>query len=121
MFFGLMNSLVTFQAMINELSRNLINIGKVAVFINNVIIGTEEEEGHDEIVEKVVKRLAENDSYVKPDKYKWKVREVVFLGGVIRPEGIKIEEEKVKGVLDWPIPKGVKDIQKFLGLANYYH
>jgi len=49
------------------------------------------------------------------------VREVGFLGVVIGPEGIKMEEEKVKGVLDWPIPKCVKDVQKFLGLANYYH
>jgi len=40
---------------------------------------------------------------------------------IIGLEGIKIEEEKVKGMLDWPIPQGVKDIQKFLGLANYYH
>jgi len=110
MFFGLMNSLVTFQAMIKKLSRDLINTGKVAVFIDNVIIGTEEEEGHDEIVEEVVKRLAENNLYIKPEKYKWKVGEVVSLGGVIRPEGIKMEEEKVKGVLNWPIPKGVKDI-----------
>jgi len=39
---------------------------------------------------------------------------------VIRPEGIKIEEEKVKGVLDWPTPKEVKNVQKFLGLASYY-
>jgi len=45
---------------------------------------------------------------------------VGFLGVVIRPEGIKMEEEKVKGVLDWPRPKYVKDVQKFLGLANYY-
>ena len=43
-----------------------------------------------------------------------------FLGVVIGPDGIKMEEVKVKGVLDWPIPKCVKDIQKFLGLANYY-
>ena len=43
-----------------------------------------------------------------------------FLGVVIGPEGIKMEEEKVKGVLEWPMPKLVKDIQKFLGLANYY-
>jgi len=48
------------------------------------------------------------------------VREVGFLGVVIGLEGIKMEEEKVKGVLDWPIPKCVKDVQKFLGLANYY-
>ena len=44
-----------------------------------------------------------------------------FLGVVIGPEGIKMKEEKVKGVLEWPIPKCVKDVQKFLGLANYYH
>ena len=44
-----------------------------------------------------------------------------FLGVVIGPEGIKMEEEKVKGVLDWPTLKGVKDVQKFLGLANYYY
>jgi len=59
--------------------------------------------------------------YVKPEKYKWKVREIKFLGVVIGLEGIKIEEEKVKGILDWLTPKYVKDVQKFLGLANYYH
>jgi len=48
------------------------------------------------------------------------VREVEFLGVVIGPEGIKMEKEKVKGVLKWPTPKCVKDVQKFLGLANYY-
>jgi len=48
------------------------------------------------------------------------VREVGFLGVVIGLKGIKMEGEKVKGVLDWLTPKGVKDIQKFLGLANYY-
>jgi len=72
-------------------------------------------------VEEIVKRLAENDLYIKPEKYKWKVREVRFLGVVIGPEGIKIEKDKVKGVLDWPIPKCVKDVQKFLKLANYYY
>jgi len=49
------------------------------------------------------------------------VKEVEFLGVVIELEGIKMEKEKVKGVLEWPIPKCIKDIQKFLGLANYYH
>jgi len=120
MFFGLTNSPATFQAMINELLRDLINTGKVAVFIDDVIVGTEMEEGHDELVAEVVKRLEENDLYMKPEKCKWKVREVEFLGVIIGPEGIKMEEEKVKGVLEWPTPKCVKDVQKFLGLANYY-
>jgi len=120
MFFGLTNSPATFQTMMNELLRDLINIGKVAVFINDVIVGMENEEGHDELVAEIIKRLEKNDLYVKPEKCKWKVREVGFLGVVIGPEGIKMEKVKVKGVLDWPRPKCVKDMQKFLGLVNYY-
>ena len=68
-----------------------------------------------------MKKLAENDLYIKPEKYKWKVREVRFLGVVIGLKRIKIEEEKVKGILNWLILQEVKDIQKFLELANYYH
>ena len=93
----------------------------MAAFIDDIIIGTESKEGHNELVVEVIKRLEENDLYVKPEKCKWKVRKVGFLRVVIREERIKMEEEKVKGILDWPIPRCVKDIQKFLGLANYYH
>jgi len=70
MFFGLTNSLATFQAMMNELLRDLINTGKVAAFIDDVIVGTETEEGHDDIVAEVIRRLEENNLYVKPEKYK---------------------------------------------------
>jgi len=121
MFFGLTNLPATFQAMMNELLRDLINTGKVAAFIDDVIIGMETEEGHDEIVAEVIRRLEENNLYMKPEKCKWRVREVEFLGVVIGPEGIKMEKEKMKGVLEWLTPECVKDVQKFLGLANYYH
>jgi len=107
--------------MMNKLLRDLINTRKVAAFINNVIVGTETENEHDKIVGEVIRRLEENDLYVKLEKCKWKVWEVGFLEVVIGPEGIKMEKEKVRGVLEWPTPKYVKDIQKFLGLANYYH
>ena len=70
MFFGLMNSPATFQAMMNELLRDLINTGKVVVFIDDVIVGTETEKGHDKLVAEVVKRLEENDLYVKLEKCK---------------------------------------------------
>jgi len=68
----------------------------------------------------MIKRLEEDDLYVKLEKCKWKVKEVGFLGVVIGLEGIKMEEEKVKSVLDWPQPKCIKDVQKFLELVNYY-
>ena len=93
----------------------------MATFIDNVIIRTKTEEGHDELVAEVIKRIEENDLYVKPEKCKWKIREVGFLGVIIGPEGIKMEKEKVRGVLEWPTSKCVKDVQKFLGLVNYYH
>ena len=80
----------------------------------------EEEEEYDEVVEKVVKKLAKNDLYVKLEKCKWKVREVGFLEVVIGLEEIKIKEEKMKKVLDWPTPKEIKDVQKFSGFTNYY-
>jgi len=83
MFFRLTNSPATFQAMMNELLRDLINTGKVAAFIDDVIVGTEDEERHDKLVAEIVKRLEENDLYVKLEKCKWKVREVGFLGVVI--------------------------------------
>jgi len=70
MFFGLTNSPATFQAMMNELLRDLINTEKVATFIDNVIIGTEIEKGHDEIVIEMIRRLEENDLYVKLEKCK---------------------------------------------------
>jgi len=120
MFFGLTNSPATFQAMMNKLLRDLINTEKVAAFIDNMIVRTETEEGHDELVAEVIRRLEENNLYVKPKKCKWKVREVGFLGVIIGLDGIKMEEEKVKGIVEWPTPKCVKDVQKFLGLANYY-
>jgi len=120
MFFGLTNSPATFQAMMNELLRDLINTGKVAAFIDDVIVGTESEEGHNELVEEVIKRLEENNLYVKPEKCKWKIREVGFLGMMIGSKVIKMEEEKIKRVLERLTPTCIKDIQKFLGLANYY-
>ena len=120
MFFGLTNSPATFQVMMNNLLRDLVVEEKVAVFIDDIMVATETEEGHDKIVEEVLRRLEENDLFVKPEKCVWKVREVGFLGVIIGEDGVKMEKEKVQGVIEWPVPKNMKDVQKFLGLANYY-
>jgi len=73
MFFGMTNSPTTFQGMMNKILRNMINKGKVAAFVDDVLIETETEKGHDELVEEVLKRLEENDLYMKPKKCAWKV------------------------------------------------
>jgi len=119
-FFGLTNSPATFQAMMNEILRDLINEGKVAAFVNNMLVGMKEKKDYDEIMEEILRRLEENGLYVKPEKCIWKVRKIGFLGVVIGPNRIEIEEEKVDGVLSWPEPKNVKNVRRFLGLTNYY-
>jgi len=120
MYFGLTNSPVTFQAMMNDLFRDLINQGDTVTFIDDILVATDTEEEHDELVEEVLRRLEENNLFVKPEKCKWKVREVEFLGVVISPKEVEMQKKKVEGVLNWPAPRNVKEVQKFLGLANYY-
>ena len=70
MFFGLTNSPVIFQTIMDEILQDLINTGKVVSFIDDMIVGTKGEEEHEEIVKEVVRRLAKNDLYVKPEKCK---------------------------------------------------
>ena len=120
MYFGLTNSPTIFQTMMNDLFQDLINQEDTAIFIDDILVATNTEEGHDELVEEVLRRLEENDLFVKLEKYRWKVREVEFLGVIIGLKGVKMQKEKVEGVLNWPTPKNVKKVQKFLQLANYY-
>ena len=68
-FFGLTNSLATFQAMMNDLLRDIIEVGDVIVFIDDVIVGIEIEEEYNDIVEEVLRRMVENDLFVKSEKY----------------------------------------------------
>jgi len=69
MFFGLTNSPVTFQAIMNDILRDLIDIGNIAVFIDNILVEMNDEKKYDKIVGKVLRRIKENDLYIKPKKY----------------------------------------------------
>jgi len=100
MFFELTNSPVTFQAMMNDLLRNMIEVGDVAVFIDDMMVGMETEEKHDNIVKEVLRKIAKNNLFVKLEKYVWKVRKVGFLEVVIGLDRVKMEKEKVQGVVD---------------------
>ena len=120
MFFGMTNLPAIFQVIMNKILRDLINKGKVTVFVDDVLVGTKTKEGHDEIVKEILRRLEKNNLYIKPEKYVWKARKIGFLGMIIGPNGIEIEKEKVDRVLSWPEPKNMKDVRKFLGLVNYY-
>ena len=92
----------------------------MAISINNIIVAIDTEEGHNEIVEEVLRKLEDNNLFIKPEKCKWKMREVEFLGVVISPGGVQMQKEKVDSIMSWPTPKSAKDVQKFMGLTNYY-
>ena len=78
------------------------------------------EDGYDNIMEGVLRRMAENDLFVKPEKCVEKIRKVGLLGVVMGLDGVKMEKEKFQEVVNQPVSKSMKDIQKFLELANYH-
>ena len=99
MYFGLTNSLAIFQTMMNDLLQDMINQGNTIIFIDDIIVAINTKKEYDELVEEVLKRLKENDLFVKPEKCQWKVRKVEFLDVVIEPWEVEMQKEKVDGVL----------------------
>jgi len=85
MFFGMTNLPATFQTIMNEILKDMINEGKVVAFVDDVLVGTEIEEEHDKIVKEVLRRLEKNNLYIKPKKYVWKMQKIGFLEVVIGP------------------------------------
>ena len=98
-FFRMTNSPATFQAIMNEILRDLINKEKVVVFVDDILVKIEIEDDHDEIVKEILKRLEEKYLYIKPEKCVWKARKIGFLEVIIGPNGIEIEVKKVNKVL----------------------
>ena len=120
MYFGLCNSPTTFQAMMNEIFANMED--DMVVYIDNLLIftKTDNQEEHDRIVLEVLRWLDEHDFFIKPEKCSFRVKEVEFLGMTISAEGIKMNNDKVQAILEWPTPKTVHSVRSFLGLANFY-
>jgi len=93
----------------------------VMVYIDNILIFTKTEEEHDKIVQEVLCRLCANDLFLKPEKCFFKQQEIEFLGLIIGPNSVEMDPSKVEGITKWPTPTKVKEVQSFLGLANFYH
>ena len=79
----------------NDLFRDMIEVRDMAVFINNVIVGIETEKEHDDIMEEVLRRMVENNWFVKLEKCVWKVRRIGFLEMVIGPDRVNMKKEEV--------------------------
>ncbi|QRV80264.1 Retrotransposable element Tf2 protein [Ceratobasidium sp. AG-Ba] len=117
--FGLKNAPAVLQRMMNDIFRHLLGV-TVVVYMDDILIFSEKEEDHAEHVKEVLKILRENNLYAKLSKCKFFVKEVIFLGLVITPEGISMEEEKIKAIMEWGAPRKIKEVQAFLGFVNFY-
>lgn len=119
-FFGLCNSPATFQAMMNDIFRDMIAEGWLQIYMDDILIG-----GHDldDIYRKtlhVVQRLQENDLYLKPEKCVFDVAKVEFLGMIVFYNQVSMDPVKVKRVLEWPEPTTVTKVRRFLEFGNFY-
>src|SRR5947209_1163346 len=120
MLMGLTNASVTWQRFISHLFQNLLDQG-VVVYLDDILIYTKQDsEKHRQLVEEVLKRLIDNELYVDINKTEFHVQEVEFLEHIVGINGIRMDQEKVRAVRDWPTPQNVKDVQSFTGFCNYY-
>jgi transposase InsO family protein len=120
MFFGLTNSPATFQTMMNDLFKELIDEGVVVVFMDDILIFTESLEEHRRIVRRVLEILQANNLYLKPEKCLFEQLEVEYLGLILSQGQVAMDPVKVAGVRDWPVPRNVTEVKSFLGFINFY-
>jgi hypothetical protein len=120
MFFGLTNSPATFQLLMNSIFANHIAQDKVAVYLNNILIWSSTLKGHCKIVHKVLHHLQIYDLYLHPEKCKFEQAKVDYLGLVISHGKVSMNPVKIEAIVNWPISESLKDVQSFIGFANFY-
>ncbi len=117
--YGLANAPAVLQSFINEIFRDLLNQCVVA-YIDDILIYSKSEPEHIQHVKTVLSRLLDNQLYIKAEKCEFHVKQTSFLGYNISHQGVEMDDSKVRAVTDWPQPTTVKELQRFLGFANFY-
>ena len=117
--FGLANAPATFQNMMNEIFKDMIDLG-VVIYWDDILIYSENEEDHVALVKRLLEHHQEYQVAIAPKKCEWHRSRVNFLGYIISPEGVEIDQETIRTVVEWEAPDSVKGVQSFLGFANVY-
>ncbi len=117
--FGLVNSPSVFQAFINDVFRDMLGRWAI-VYMDDILIYSDTFDSHVQHVRAVLRRLIDHQLYAKMEKYEFHQTLTSFLGYIISADGVAMDEKKINSVLNWPTPKTTKDLQRFLGFANFY-
>ena len=120
MFFGLTNFPATFQNMLNDIFRDLILTGHVIIYMDDILIFTDDLATHQLITRQVLSVLQNNNLFLKPEKCSFEALEVEYLGVIVSQGSIKMDPKKVEALRDWPTPRCKKHVQQFLGFVNFY-
>src|SRR5258708_31386220 len=117
--FGLCNALAVFQHFMNDIFRPLM-IKRIAIYLDDILNGAKQISQLRETTMEVLQILSDNDLYAKPSKCKWEVPEVEFLGMIASEEAVKMDAGKTDAIKEWPAPKNLRQLQQFIGFANFY-
>jgi hypothetical protein len=117
--FGLMNVPSTFQGLMNSIFKTFLR-KFVLVFFYDSLIYSKSWEEHVQHIDRVLQLLKEQQLYVKPSKYFSGVKEVEYLGHIVSHEGVKVDLNKIKAMMEWTILKTLRNLKGFLGLTRYY-
>src|SRR5271168_188458 len=117
--FGLSNVPAAFQRFMNDIFSDLLDV-HVTVYLDYILIYSDDPAEHTKHVREVLRRLRKHGLYARPDKCRFSTDSVEYLGFILSKEGLKMDQSKVQTIQDWPEPRKVKDIQSFLGFANFY-
>ena len=117
--FGLSNAPAAFQRFMNDIFSDLLDV-HVIIYLDDILIYSDNPADHRKHVREVLRRLRKHGLYARPDKCRFSSDSVEYLGFILSKEGLKMDPSKVQTIQDWPEPRKVKDIQSFLGFANFY-
>ena len=120
MFFNLTNSPATFQNFMNHIFKPLIYCGVVAIYMDNTLVFTKTHKQHKQVVKEVLDILYQNNLFLKPKKCVFEQPDIDYLGMIIGHRQVKMDPVKILAIQNWPTPKTIKQVQFFLGFANFY-